>query len=270
MSRCTWPLPNCEDGSPPDGYAAGVDVEAARRAAGAAAVPLVTDGMRVELGTGTTAHWFIVGLAERVRAGLTISAVATSQASADLAAAHGIVVEPLGVDGLDIAVDGADSVDPALRLIKGRGGAMVREKIVAASAERFVVIVDNSKPSPVLHGRIPVEVIPFGSTRTVRALTDRAGLGFTLRPSPNGDLFQTDNGSLHRGQRRGGYRRSGSARQSDRDDAGVRGPRALPRDGGPGHRRAPRRHGGQTHRSLNSAPPAHAEIQSLRADSSAG
>jgi ribose 5-phosphate isomerase A len=150
--------------------------------------------MRVGLGTGTTAHWFIVGLAERVRAGLTIRAVATSQASAELAAAHGIVVEELGVDDLDIAVDGADSVDAALSLIKGRGGAMVREKIVAASAERFVVIVDDSKPSPVLHGRIPVEVIPFGSTRTVRALTARTGLGFTLRPGPDGSLFQTDNG----------------------------------------------------------------------------
>lgn len=151
--------------------------------------------MRVGLGTGTTAHWFIVGLAERVRAGLSIRAVATSQASADLAAAHGILVEPLGVDGLDIAVDGADSVDPALRLIKGRGGAMVREKIIAASAARFIVVVDDSKTHPVLHGRIPVEVIPFGCARTVRTLVDRTGLGFTLRPGVDGNLFQTDNGN---------------------------------------------------------------------------
>ncbi len=172
-----------------------MDPEAARRAAGAAAVPLVTGGMRVGLGTGTTAHWFIVGLAERVRAGLSIRAVATSQASADLAAAHGIVVEALGVDGLDLAVDGADSVDPELRLIKGRGGAMVREKIVAASAARFVVIVDDSKTHPLLHGRIPVEVVPFGCGRTVRTLADRTGLGFTLRPGADGNLFQTDNGN---------------------------------------------------------------------------
>jgi ribose 5-phosphate isomerase A len=151
--------------------------------------------MRVGLGTGTTAHWFIVGLAERVRAGLTIRAVATSQASAELAAANGITVEELGVDGLDIAVDGADSVDPALRLIKGRGGAMVREKIVAAAAKRFVVIVDDSKTSTVLHGRIPVEVVPFGCARTVHALADRAGLGFTLRAGTDGSLFQTDNGN---------------------------------------------------------------------------
>jgi ribose 5-phosphate isomerase A len=190
-----------------------VDVEAARRAAGTAAVPLVTEGMRVGLGTGTTAHWFIVGLAERVRAGLTIRAVATSQASADLAAAHGIAVEELGADGLDIAVDGADSVDPALRLIKGRGGAMVREKIVAASAARFVVIVDDSKPSTVLHGRIPVEVIPFGSSRTVRALTDRTGLGFTLRAGSDGNLFQTDNGDY----------------VADSDEADIVDPEALAR-----------------------------------------
>jgi ribose 5-phosphate isomerase A len=172
-----------------------VDVEAARRAAGAAAVPLVTDGMRVGLGTGTTAHWFIVGLAERVRAGLTIRAVATSDASAALAAANGIEVEDLGVDDLDLAVDGADSVDPALRLIKGRGGAMVREKIVAASAKRFVVIVDDSKIHQRLHGRVPVEVIPFACARTVRSLAERAGLAFTLRAGADGTLFRTDNGN---------------------------------------------------------------------------
>ncbi len=75
-------------------------------------MPLVHDGMRVGLGTGTTAYWFILGLAERVRQGLTIRAVATSKASAALAAEHGMTVEELGADGLDIAVDGADWVDP--------------------------------------------------------------------------------------------------------------------------------------------------------------
>ena len=110
-----------------------MDVEAARRAAGAAAVPLVADGMRVGLGTGSTAHWFILGLAERVQRGLKIRAVATSKASAALAAEHGISIEELGPDGLDIAVDGADSVDPSMHLIKGKGGAMLREKIVAAA-----------------------------------------------------------------------------------------------------------------------------------------
>jgi ribose 5-phosphate isomerase A len=173
-----------------------VDVDAAKRAAGAAAVPLVADGMRVGLGTGSTAYWFILGLAERVRGGLSIRAVATSTASAALAAEHGIRIQELGPDGLDIAVDGADSVDPLLRVIKGRGGAMMREKIVASAAERFVVIVDESKVSARLHGRVPVEVVAFGSARTVRVLSDRTSLAFALRTGDGGAPVTTDNGNL--------------------------------------------------------------------------
>jgi ribose 5-phosphate isomerase A len=173
-----------------------VDVDAARRAAGQAAVPLVEDGMRVGLGTGTTARWFILGLGARVRQGLKLRAVATSVASAALAREHGMVVEELGADGLDLAVDGADSVDPALNLIKGRGGAMLREKIVAASAARFVVVADDSKYMSGLRGRIPVEVVHFGSARTVRALADRTALEFALRTDSHGELFTTDNGNL--------------------------------------------------------------------------
>ena len=152
--------------------------------------------MRVGLGTGTTARWFILRLATRVRQGLKLRAVATSVASAALAREHGMVVEELGAEGLDIAVDGADSVDPSLRLIKGRGGAMLREKIVAASAARFVVIADDSKYMSGLRGRIPVEVVHFGSARSVRALADRTGLEFVLRTGPHGELFTTDNGNL--------------------------------------------------------------------------
>jgi ribose 5-phosphate isomerase A len=173
-----------------------VDVEAARRAAGEAAVPLVEDGMRVGLGTGTTARWFILGLAERVHQGLTIRAVATSVASAALAIEHGIVVEELGADGLDLAVDGADSVEPALRLIKGRGGAMLREKIVAAAAARFVVIVDDSKYMSRLSGRIPVELFQFGSARTLHTLAERTSIDFTVRLGRDGKRFITDNGNL--------------------------------------------------------------------------
>jgi ribose 5-phosphate isomerase A len=173
-----------------------VDVDAARRAAGEAAVPLVEDGMRVGLGTGTTARWFILGLAERVHRGLKVRAVATSVASATLASEHGIVVEELGAEGLDLAVDGADSIDPALRLIKGRGGAMLREKIVAASAARFVVIADDSKYMSGLRGRIPVEVVHFGSARTLRVLADRTSMEWALRIGAGGDPFTTDNGNL--------------------------------------------------------------------------
>jgi ribose 5-phosphate isomerase A len=173
-----------------------VDVDAARRAAGDAAVPLVADGMRVGLGTGSTARWFILGLAERVRQGLRIRAVATSTASAALAIDNGIAIEDLGPEGLDIAVDGADSVDPRLRLIKGKGGAMVREKIVASAAARFVVIVDAEKYSIRLHGRVPVEVVAFGAARTVRVLGDRTSLGFALRTADGGAPITTDNGNL--------------------------------------------------------------------------
>ena len=152
--------------------------------------------MRVGLGTGSTAHWFILGLAERVRSGLSIRAVATSRASASLAAEHGIQIEELGPDGLDIAVDGADSVDPALRLIKGKGGAMLREKIVASAAARFVVIVDDGKYMSQLSGRVPVEVIHFGSARTLHALTERTSMDFSFRVGSDGELFITDNGNL--------------------------------------------------------------------------
>jgi len=159
-------------------------------------VPLVADGMRVGLGTGSTAHWFILGLAERVRSGLKIRAVATSKASAALAAENGISIEELGPEGLDIAVDGADSVDPALRLIKGKGGGMLREKIVASAATRFVVIVDGSKYSARLHGRVPVELITFGSARTVRVLSERTSLAFVLRTGTDGLPVMTDNGNM--------------------------------------------------------------------------
>jgi ribose 5-phosphate isomerase A len=173
-----------------------VDVDAARRAAGEAAVRLVEDGMRVGLGTGSTARWFILGLAERVRQGLNVRAVATSVASATLATEHGILVEDLAPDGLDLAVDGADSIDPGLHLIKGRGGAMLREKIVAASAARFVVIADDSKYMSRLRGRIPVEVVHFGSARTLHALADRTALEFSFRAGSDGSAFTTDNGNL--------------------------------------------------------------------------
>jgi ribose 5-phosphate isomerase A len=173
-----------------------VDVDAARRAAGEAAVPLVDDGMRVGLGTGATARWFILGLADRVRNGLEVHAVATSVASATLAIDHGIPVEDLGPRGLDLAVDGADSVDPDLHLIKGKGGAMLRERIVAAAAARFVVIVDDSKYMSQLRGRVPVEVIRFGSARTLRMLAERTSIEFTIRTGRDGEPFTTDNGNL--------------------------------------------------------------------------
>ncbi|MBV8527589.1 MAG: ribose-5-phosphate isomerase RpiA [Candidatus Dormibacteraeota bacterium] len=163
--------------------------DAAKRAVGVAAAAMVEDGMRVGLGTGSTAHWFIVSLAARARDGLRVTCTATSDASAQLAVSHGLEVRELGADGLDFAGDGADAVDPDLRLIKGGGGAHVREKIVAAAAERFVVLVDESKLCETLPGWVPIEIVPFGAERTLATLALLGGT-WPLRES------RSDNGNL--------------------------------------------------------------------------
>src|SRR5579864_3933567 len=157
-----------------------MDVETAKRAAGMAAAGLVVDGTCVGLGTGSTSRWFVLALAQRVRSGLRVTGVATSEATAQLAIEEGIPLGELDAAGVDVAVDGADAVDDDLRLIKGGGGALVREKIVAAAARRFVVVIDDSKLHAHLAGRVPVEVIPFGSEHTLRLLS-ATGADFTFR-----------------------------------------------------------------------------------------
>ena len=146
--------------------------------------------MRVGLGTGSTAHWFIVALAARVRDGLRVTCVATSDASVELATSHGLEVRDLGADGVDFAGDGADAVDPDLRLIKGGGGAHVREKIVAAAAGRFVVLVDVTKLYTRLPGFVPIEIVEFGVERTLATLASLGG-AWVLRErrSDNGNLL---------------------------------------------------------------------------------
>jgi len=165
-----------------------------KRAAGAAAASLVEDGMVLGLGTGSTACWFIDAVAELLRQGMSLTAVATSVQSETQARALGIPLVELGRTGVDLAVDGADSVDPDLRLVKGLGGALLREKIVAASARRFVVVVDASKLHPRLRGPVPVEVVPFGVEATLAAL-ESTGAFFELRRAGDGSLFHSDNGN---------------------------------------------------------------------------
>lgn len=170
------------------------DTSAGKAAAAAAALELVEDGMRLGLGTGSTAAIFVDLLIERVRGGLRVSGLPTSNATAAQAAAGGIpLLERL--DGLlDLAVDGADEIDPDLNLVKGRGGALVREKLVAAAARRFVVIGDASKLVERLGaGALPVEVLPFLWEQTAARLE---GLG--LRPALRGgsEPFLSDNGNL--------------------------------------------------------------------------
>ncbi|MHB8718675.1 MAG: ribose-5-phosphate isomerase RpiA [Candidatus Dormibacteria bacterium] len=168
--------------------------EIAKRAAGEAAAAIVEDHMTLGLGTGSTARWFIEAVGRRVREGLRVSGVATSTASATLAAAHGIPLTELDARGVDLAVDGADRVDPDLRLIKGLGGALLREKVVAAAATRFVVVVDDSKLVAHLAGTVPVEVLTFGWRHTLELLGD-CGADFRLRMAAGGPVM-SDNANL--------------------------------------------------------------------------
>jgi ribose 5-phosphate isomerase A len=172
-----------------------MDVEAAKHAAGEAAAALVEDGMRVGLGTGSTARWFIIALGRRIDAGLRASGVATSYATQRLAEEHSIPLHELTRSGLDLAVDGADQVDAALNVVKGGGGALVREKIVAGAARRFVVIVDESKSVTHLSGPLPVELLGFGVEHTLGAL-EATGARFFLREAPDGSLEHSENGNL--------------------------------------------------------------------------
>jgi ribose 5-phosphate isomerase A len=172
-----------------------MDVEPAKRAAGEAAALLVEDGMTLGLGTGTTARWFIEAVGARLADGLQVSAVATSLASAALAARHRIPLLELDASGVDLAVDGADTVDPDLRLLKGLGGALVRERIVAAAASRFVVVADESKLRSHLAGFVPVELLVFGWHHTM-TLLDQTGASFALRLDAAGEPLRSDNGNL--------------------------------------------------------------------------
>ena len=143
-----------------------------KRQAAARALEHVRDGMKLGLGTGSTAKHFVELLGERVRAGLNVVGVPTSEATRADAVRCGIPLTTLDdVDRLDLTVDGADEIDPALNLIKGGGGALLREKIVAAASDRMIVIADESKWVDVL-GRfpLPVEVVPFGLAATRRAI----------------------------------------------------------------------------------------------------
>ena len=178
-----------------------MDVEAQKRAAAARAVELVGPGMRLGLGTGSTAKHFVELLAERVRGGLDVIAVPTSEATRALAERLGITLTTLDeTPQLDLTVDGADEIAPDLTLIKGGGGALLREKIVAAASAEMLVIADDSKWVSML-GRfpLPVEIAPFGAAATRRAVEAAAAAAgcpgsAPIRKAPNGHAFVTDCG----------------------------------------------------------------------------
>ncbi|MGI8748550.1 MAG: ribose 5-phosphate isomerase A [Deinococcus sp.] len=177
---------------PEPGNAEGLKRDAARRAAG-----LVEPGMRLGLGSGSTSHHAIEALGRRHEAGELpgVVCVATSEESARLASGLGLTVEELDPRPLDLVIDGADEIDPGLNLIKGLGGALLREKLVEVQARRFVVIADHSKLVGRLgeKGPLPIEVARFGAASTVERLR-ALGAGGELRQD-DGQPFVTDNGN---------------------------------------------------------------------------
>ena len=161
------------------------DREQEKRAAAEAAAALVHDGMRVGLGTGSTVRHLLPALARRR---LSLRCVATSEATELQARKLGLSLEPFAeLDGLDIAIDGADQIDPSGWLVKGGGGAHTREKVVAAAAERFVVIASSDKAVDVLRPPVPVELLAFGLPATLRELAPIELR--TAPPSPDGGVI---------------------------------------------------------------------------------
>jgi ribose 5-phosphate isomerase A len=177
------------------------DVERLKRAAAAQALELVQPGMRLGLGTGSTAKHFVELLGEKVAAGLDVVGVPTSEQTRALAERCGVPLTTLDeTPTLDLTVDGADEIDPRLNLIKGAGAALLREKIVAAASSRMVVIADATKVVPAL-GRfpLPIEIAPFGLTSTrlmvLKALGEAGCDGsVTLRQNKSGEIVVTDGG----------------------------------------------------------------------------
>src|ERR671923_2550397 len=191
-----WPDPTPSAASRRSGYPGGIDfpvmsppdLDAEKQLAADAAAELIEDGMRVGLGTGSTVAHLLPAIASRELKDLRC--VATSVATEDQARALGIPVEPFDqLDRLDIAIDGADQIAPDRWLVKGGGGAHTREKIVAGSAERFVVIADSSKGVERIEAPIPLELLTFGLASTLTRISRELG-GVRLRPdtppSPDG------------------------------------------------------------------------------------
>ncbi|HWM48976.1 MAG TPA: ribose-5-phosphate isomerase RpiA [Xanthobacteraceae bacterium] len=178
-----------------------MDMDKLKRAAAARAVEEVSSGMRVGLGTGSTARHFVELLAERVRGGLSVVGVPTSETTRLDAERLGVPLTTLEeTPELDLTVDGADEIAPDLTAIKGGGGALLREKIVAAASARMIVIADESKWVQVL-GRfsLPIEVVPFGFAATRRAVEQAAAAEgcpgpALLRRTKDGHPFVTDGG----------------------------------------------------------------------------
>ncbi len=166
-----------------------------KQAAARRSLAFVHDGYVVGLGTGSTASYAIAYLGEMVRAGLRIEAIPTSRMSHDLANREGIPLTTFEKHSrIDVTIDGADEISPALELIKGGGGALLREKIVASASRRLIIIADSTKQVPVL-GKVPlpVEVVPFADALLTESIA-KLGASVTLRKGPSGRPFISDEG----------------------------------------------------------------------------
>ncbi len=169
------------------------DAERLRRI-GERAAAEVPDGALVGLGTGSTADAMLVALGARVRDGLRVTGVATSEATSSRASSLGIPLVSIDeVEALDLCIDGADEIDPLINVVKGRGGALLHEKLVAARAARLVIIASAEKLVSKLGTRLPlpVEIVPFGHTHTQRAIA-AIGITPTLRLTTDGSPFVSD------------------------------------------------------------------------------
>ena len=175
-----------------------MDIDALKRKAGVAAAAEVRDGMVVGLGTGSTVRFTIEELGRRVRdEGLRIRGIPTSLASEKLAREVGIPLTTLDAEPVvDLTIDGADELDPQLRLIKGGGGALTREKVVAKASKRMVVVADAGKSVPTLGTTfaLPIEVLEFAKAPVQRAVAELGAI-VTLR-SKDGAAVRTDNGNV--------------------------------------------------------------------------
>ncbi len=171
-------------------------LEVYKQQAALEAVKYVQSGMVVGLGTGSTAKYAVIELGRRLREGElnSIVAVPTSEATAMLAHDMGIVLGELEPQGVDIAIDGADEIAPDLSLIKGLGGALLREKIVESSAKKFIVIADHTKKVPQLgRGVVPVEIVRFGYRATLAVLSQ---MGQPSLRMDGDEFFYSDGGNL--------------------------------------------------------------------------
>ena len=195
-----WQLAPCaESGARMTGFHGPGDRDARKREAALAAVAMVEDGMVVGLGTGSTAAFAIDALIDRVRGGLHIVGIPTSEHSAEQARVGGIKLTDFSQHiRIDLTIDGADEIDRhSLTLIKGLGGALLREKIVAAASERLIIVADEPKLVAGLGGTapVPVEVVTFG-WETTSARLAKLGANPVLRKTPDGAAFRTDGGNL--------------------------------------------------------------------------